>query len=97
MDLGEILKLIRVTLDLKIKNVSIQIGLSQSFITDIERNQRKMSLSTLKKFASFYNIPVSKIMHFEEISQHGMNRNQVWIEICKYYVDLQEKEHIKHI
>jgi transcriptional regulator with XRE-family HTH domain len=71
--LGEALRLIRVFHDLNKSQVAERVGLSKSYVTELERGDKKVTLEVLEKYASAFNIPVSSLMLFaERVAQGGI-------------------------
>lgn len=64
--LSEALRLIRVFHDLKQGELAKRIGISNSYLSEIENGQKKPSLDLLKKYETVFNIPVSSIIFFSE-------------------------------
>jgi transcriptional regulator with XRE-family HTH domain len=69
ISIGERLRKIRKDRGLMLREVSIGAELSISFISDIEHGRVMPSLITCQKFASFYNMPLSKL--FEGVFVEG--------------------------
>lgn len=64
--IGEALRLIRVFHDLKQKQAAEKLGLSTSYLSDIERGERTPTLETVERYAREFNMPVSSILFFAE-------------------------------
>lgn len=64
--LGEALRLIRVFHDSKTAELAKALGISPSYISEIENNKKTPSLDTLKKYADYFDTTVSAIMFFAE-------------------------------
>ena len=64
--LGEALRLIRVFHDCKIRELAAALGLSASYISEIENGRKTPSMDTLKKYADYFDTTVSAIMFFAE-------------------------------
>lgn len=64
--LGEALRLIRVFHDCKTRELATALGLSASYISEIENGKKNPSIDTLKKYADFFDTTVSAIMFFSE-------------------------------
>lgn len=64
--IGEALRLIRVFHDLKQKQAAEKLGLSTSYLSDIERRERSPTLETIERYARVFDIPVSSILFFSE-------------------------------
>lgn len=69
--LGEALRLIRVYHDLKQKEAAERVGVSTSYISEIERGTKTPTLDVIEKYAREFDIPVSSIMFFSESLTHG--------------------------
>jgi len=66
MNIGEALRLLRVFHDLKQTELSEKIGLSKSYISEIEGGTRVPSLETIDIYARGFQMPVSSIIFFAE-------------------------------
>lgn len=64
--LSEALRLLRVFHDMKQSELAEQLGLSKSYISEIENSNRTPSLEVIEKYADIFRIPVSSIMFFSE-------------------------------
>ena len=65
------LRLVRVYHDLNLSETSERVGLSKSYISEMERGRKKVSLDVLDKYAASFNIPVSSLMLFGERTNDG--------------------------
>lgn len=65
-NLGRALKQIRVFHSFKQKDLANQLGLSPSYISEIEKGFKEPSLSVISKYSSLFNIPESSILFFSE-------------------------------
>jgi len=64
--LNEALRLVRVYHDMSKAELARDLGLSRSFITELEAGSKKVTIDTLEKYAEFFEIPVSSLMLFAE-------------------------------
>lgn len=64
--IGEALRLIRVFHDLKQKEAAVKLGLSTSYLSDLERGGRSPTLETIERYARVFDMPVSSILFFSE-------------------------------
>ena len=64
--LSEALRLLRVFHDLKQNELAEKLQLSKSYISEIEKGNRKPSLDVIEKYSNEFGIPVSSIMFFSE-------------------------------
>lgn len=84
--LGETLKIIRIANDKKITQISLETGISKSYLTEIERGIKKPSLEILKKLCTNYNIPFDKLIAFNKFSEDAnLNYLQTLLMILEYY------------
>jgi len=64
--LAKALRLIRVFHDLKQVELAEKIGVSKSYISEIESDKKKPSIQIIEKYSIIFKIPVSSIMFFSE-------------------------------
>ena len=68
MTLGKILRCIRIANDYSQREVSKAIGMSTSYVGELENDKKNPSLKVLEKLSKFYKLPKSEICRFEEYS-----------------------------
>jgi transcriptional regulator with XRE-family HTH domain len=64
--LSEALRLLRVFHDMKQKDLAEKLGVSKSYISEIENDNRTPSLDVIRKYSEIFRVPVSSIMFFSE-------------------------------
>lgn len=64
--LGEALRLTRVFHDHKTSELAAALGLSASYISEIESGTKTPSMETLKKYALYFDTTVSALLFFSE-------------------------------
>ena len=64
--LNEALRLIRVFHDLKQTEAADKLGISKSYLSEIEKGPKEPSLEVLRKYEEAFGIPVSSILFFSE-------------------------------
>ena len=69
--LNRALRLIRVYHDLNLSEVSQRVSLSKSYISEMERGHKKVSLDVLQKYSVAFGIPMSSLMLFAERVEDG--------------------------
>lgn len=69
--LGEALRLIRVYHDLKQKDAAVLLGISTSYLSEIEKGRKTPSLELIQSYSDKFGIPVSSIMFFAESVEGG--------------------------
>ena len=69
--LNETLKIVRTFHNLSKAEVADRVGLSRSYITELEAGQKKVNLDVLEKYSAAFSIPVSSLMLFDETRRDG--------------------------
>ena len=64
--LNEALRLIRVFYDLPQKQLAEKLGISKSYLSEIESGKKTPTIDLLNRYADFFDIPASSIMFFSE-------------------------------
>jgi transcriptional regulator with XRE-family HTH domain len=64
--LNEALRLIRVYHDMKQSDVAAKLGVSNSYLSEIEKGRKKPTLDLVEKYSVAFKIPVSSILFFSE-------------------------------
>lgn len=71
--LNEALRLIRVYHDMKQNEAAEKLGVSKSYLSEIEKGHKEPSLDLIRKYENTFDIPASSIMFFSE----NMGKSQV--------------------
>ena len=64
--LSEALRLIRVFHDVKQNELAVRLGISNSYLSEIESGKKAPSVEIIEKYASEFQIPASSILFFSE-------------------------------
>jgi len=64
--LNEALRLIRVYHDLRQSEVAEKLGISKSYLSEIEKGAKRPTLELVEKYAAAFHVPVSSIIFFSE-------------------------------
>jgi transcriptional regulator with XRE-family HTH domain len=86
--LNEALRLIRVYHDAKQGDVAERLGISKSYLSEIEKGRKKPTLEIVEKYSSVFGIPVSSIMFFSEHIEGGRSVTNVRLAIAGKIVKL---------
>ena len=87
MTTGKILKIIRIANDMKSSEVATVLGVSQSYLSQLESDKKPLSFEMLHRFASVYNARSSKIIEFvEETNENNLSYPEILKMILEYYV-----------
>lgn len=79
--LHEALRLIRVFHDISQKDLAIRLGISNSYLSEIENGKKAPSIELIEKYAIEFNMPVSSIFFFSEKIVDGRKG-----EVARQYV-----------
>jgi transcriptional regulator with XRE-family HTH domain len=79
--LNKALRLVRVYHDLTRAETARRIGLSKSYVSELEGGSKKVTIDVLEKYASGFKIPMSSLMIFAEHSE-----NTTLSEDVRFYV-----------
>jgi transcriptional regulator with XRE-family HTH domain len=64
--ISEALRLIRVFHDIKQNDLADRLGISKSYLSEIERGHKVPTIDTIEKYSKEFGIPASSIMFFSE-------------------------------
>ena len=76
------LRLIRVYHDLNLSSASKRVGLSKSYISEMERGRKKVTLEVLGKYSAAFNLPVSSLMLFAEQAENNRFSEKTRVNIA---------------
>ena len=75
--LNEALRLIRVYHDFKQKDLADRLGISNSYLSEIETGNKTPTLEIIEKYAEVFKMPSSSILFFSEHLNAGEKSNTV--------------------
>lgn len=64
--LNEALRLMRVFHDLSQKELAEKLGISKSYLSEIESGKKTPTLDLLDRYSKFFDVPTSSILFFSE-------------------------------
>ena len=73
--IGETLKKIRNIYGLKAKELSVDLGISASYLSEIENGKRQPSLELLRKYAEIFDMKLSSLILLSENLESAKKRN----------------------
>ena len=73
--LAEALRLIRVFHDMKSSELAKELGISTSYLSEIEAGKKDPSVDLINRYAEFFNINSSSILFFSEELDSCKNKN----------------------
>lgn len=75
--LAEALRLIRIFHDLKQHELAVRLGISKSYLSEIETGRKSPSVEIIEKYAKIFQIPASSILFFsEQLGENGGSHNR---------------------
>ncbi len=86
--LDEALRLIRVYHDLTQTQLSYELGISNSFLSEIESGKKTPSLELLGKYSNRFDIPVSSLLFFSENLEQSKVTDKVRVGVARKVIAL---------
>jgi len=86
--LNEALRLLRVYHDLSQTELAQKLGVSKSWISEIENGLKSPTLSLLESYAEVFEMPLSSIMFCSEQIEDGKFEDRVRVGVAKKVVAL---------
>lgn len=78
----------RVYHDLTQTQLSYELGVSNSFISEIESGRKQPTLDLLSKYSKKFDVPVSSLLFFSEQLDSGKPTDKVRVTLAKKIVAL---------
>lgn len=75
MNIDEALRLIRIWHDISQKDLAAKLGISKSWVCEIESGKKCPTIPLVQKFAEYFGIEVSTIFAFAEYIECQQNIN----------------------
>lgn len=99
--LNEALRLIRVYHDMKQTEAADKLGISKSYLSEIEKGHKRPTLDIIDRYSEIFDIPASSIMFFSE----NMNRSGAYekartlvaskiVSLMKFLEDRSGRAHV---
>ncbi len=89
---NEALRLFRVYNDLKLYELADALGISKSYLSEIEKGKKKPNLDIIDKYAEYFEVPPSAILQFSEkleSNQKGM-KSLIAKSLLRFLLDVEE-------
>lgn len=94
--MGVVLKKLRTIYGYTAKDMSSHLGISPSYLSEIENNKKKPSLDLLEKYSKVFDIKVSSIIamseNYNEDLQNNLNINKIMIKLVNYFASLHDND-----
>lgn len=86
--LNEALRLVRTYHDLTQSQLGIELGISNSYLSEIESGKKTPSLDLLTKYSHRFDIPVSSLLFFSESLDNKRKIDYLRVNVAKKVVSL---------
>ncbi|CAB3823393.1 hypothetical protein LMG26684_00701 [Achromobacter mucicolens] len=86
--LNEALRLIRVYHDLSQSQLSSELGVSNSYLSEVESGKKSPSLDLLGKYSEKFDVPVSSLLFFSETLDNGRVTDRLRVGVAKKVVSI---------
>lgn len=88
--LHEALKQIRIFHQLKQIDLANALNISKSYLSEIEANQKNVSIDLLNKYADYFSVPVSSLMLFSENMDAVKNSDKFRLKCANKIIKIME-------
>jgi transcriptional regulator with XRE-family HTH domain len=88
--LNKALKLIRAFYDISQSDLSDKLGISKSYLSEIESGKKQPTIDILNKYSSQFDIPLSSILFFSESLDGNKITDKLRVGIAKKIVSILE-------
>ena len=94
--LNQVLRLLRISQDWTIKELSTKIGVASSYISEIEKGVKKPSVDILEKYSKAMGIKTSTIMYFVEMgNENNYGYQKLLLKMLENAVGDRKQKQIK--
>lgn len=73
---GEVLRLLRIFNNIKASDLANQLGISKSYLSEIEHDKKKPSIDIIEKYAELMNVKPSTVLLFSEALDEDSDCNK---------------------
>lgn len=88
--INEALRLIRVYHDMKQTEAAEKLGISKSYISEIEKGTKTPTLDLIMKYAQAFDVPSSSIIFFSESLDNGKTYEQARTFVASKIISLMK-------
>lgn len=86
--LNEALRLVRVFHDIKQSQLAEMLGISRSYLSEIESGKKVASIDLLEKYAEIFEIPPSSLLLFSENIEKGIPSEKARVMFAKKIIKI---------
>jgi len=84
------LKLLRLFYGKTQEQLSKELEISKSYLSEIESGNKRISLDLIEKYSKIFNFPASQILLFSETLQDGSFSEKVRLKLSKKFLSILE-------
>lgn len=88
--INQALKLIRSFYDVSQSDLSTKLGISNSYLSEIESGKKQPTIELLTKYSEQFDIPLSSILFFSENLDSKKPTDKIRLNIAKKIVSILE-------
>lgn len=86
--LYEALRLVRVFHDINQSQLADKLGISRSYLSEIESGKKTPSIELINKYADIFNIPPSSLLYFSEQLANNKFAEKARVSIAKKVIKI---------
>jgi transcriptional regulator with XRE-family HTH domain len=86
--LNEALRLVRVFHDIKQSQLAEMLGISRSYLSEIESGKKVANIDLLEKYAEIFEIPPSSLLLFSENIEKGIPSEKARVMFAKKIIKI---------
>lgn len=88
--LNKALKIIRTFYDVSQSELSDRLGISNSYLSEIESGKKQPSIELLTKYSDNFDIPLSSILFFSENLENPKPSDKIRMHVAKRIMSILE-------
>jgi transcriptional regulator with XRE-family HTH domain len=88
--INQALRLIRSFYDISQSDLSTKLGISNSYLSEIESGKKQPTIEILSKYSEQFDIPLSSILFFSENLDNPKPSDKIRISVAKKIVSILE-------
>lgn len=88
--INQALRLIRSFYDVSQSELSVKLGISNSYLSEIESGKKQPTIEILTKYSEQFDIPLSSILFFSENLDNPKPSDKIRLTVAKKIVSILE-------
>ncbi len=86
--IGDALRLLRTFHDMSQREVAAALGISTSYLSEIENGKKMPSLELIEQYGALFNIPPSSVLFFSENVDRARRSERVRASVAKKIINM---------